>query len=153
MSVLSELGIDLSTGQFELGQGATTKNMIYIMDPNDLGPHTITLPAPLYNPLDTKGHSKDWLYANAPVDPWPNQTAGGVLLGNFGGGTYSTDEGYSAAGTGGNGWLSQDVAGMIPAPVRIGGRVLWRIDEIRAWLAAGVPDRKKWTTLLSPNSP
>lgn len=37
-----------------------------------------------------------------------------------------------------------DAAGKLPAPIRISGRVLWRVDEIRAWLAAGAPDRATW---------
>jgi prophage regulatory protein len=37
-----------------------------------------------------------------------------------------------------------DAAGKIPAPIRLGGRVVWLLDEIRAWLAAGAPDRKTW---------
>ena len=37
-----------------------------------------------------------------------------------------------------------DAAGKLPAPIRIGGRVVWRVDEIRAWLAAGAPDRETW---------
>lgn len=37
-----------------------------------------------------------------------------------------------------------DAAGKLPAPVRIGGRVVWRVDEIRAWLDAGAPDRETW---------
>ena len=37
-----------------------------------------------------------------------------------------------------------DSAGKLPAPLRIGGRVVWRVDEIRAWLDAGAPDRAIW---------
>lgn len=37
-----------------------------------------------------------------------------------------------------------DAAGKIPAPIRIGGRVVWRVDEIRAWLTAGAPGRDEW---------
>jgi prophage regulatory protein len=39
---------------------------------------------------------------------------------------------------------THDAAGKLPAPVRIGGRVVWRVDEIRAWLEAGAPDRETW---------
>jgi predicted DNA-binding transcriptional regulator AlpA len=39
---------------------------------------------------------------------------------------------------------THDRAGKLPAPVRIGGRVLWRTEEIRDWLNAGAPDRKTW---------
>ena len=37
-----------------------------------------------------------------------------------------------------------DAAGKLPKPIRIGGRVVWREDEIRAWLAAGAPNRDEW---------
>ena len=37
-----------------------------------------------------------------------------------------------------------DAAGKLPAPLRIGGRVVWRVDEIRDWIAAGAPDRETW---------
>jgi predicted DNA-binding transcriptional regulator AlpA len=35
-------------------------------------------------------------------------------------------------------------AGKLPAPVRIGGSVRWRRDEVLDWIAAGCPDRKTW---------
>jgi predicted DNA-binding transcriptional regulator AlpA len=41
-------------------------------------------------------------------------------------------------------WRSWDSAGLIPDPVRIGRSTLWRIDELRAWVAAGCPRRKDW---------
>lgn len=37
-----------------------------------------------------------------------------------------------------------DAAGKLPKPLRLGGRVVWRVREIRAWLAAGAPDRSTW---------
>ena len=40
-----------------------------------------------------------------------------------------------------------DAAGKLPKPVRIGGRVVWRLDEIRAWLDAGAPDRETWAAI------
>lgn len=39
---------------------------------------------------------------------------------------------------------SHDAAGKLPAPLRIGGRVVWRVAEIHAWLAADAPDRAAW---------
>ena len=39
---------------------------------------------------------------------------------------------------------THDAAGKLPKPVKVGGRVLWVLDEIRAWLAAGAPDRATW---------
>jgi predicted DNA-binding transcriptional regulator AlpA len=40
-----------------------------------------------------------------------------------------------------------DAAGKLPSPIRIGGRVVWRVAEIRAWLAAGAPDRETWARM------
>ena len=40
-----------------------------------------------------------------------------------------------------------DAAGKLPAPLRIGGRVVWRLDEIRDWLTAGAPDREMWMAI------
>ena len=37
-----------------------------------------------------------------------------------------------------------DAAGKLPAPIHIGGKVVWRLDEIRDWLAAGAPRRDEW---------
>ena len=40
-----------------------------------------------------------------------------------------------------------DAAGKLPTPLRIGGGVVWRVDEIRAWLEAGAPDRATWAAM------
>ena len=37
-----------------------------------------------------------------------------------------------------------DAAGKLPSPIRLGGKVVWRVDEIRDWLAAGAPRRAEW---------
>ncbi len=37
-----------------------------------------------------------------------------------------------------------DSAGRLPRPVRVGGRVLWMVAEIRDWLDAGAPPREEW---------
>jgi predicted DNA-binding transcriptional regulator AlpA len=34
--------------------------------------------------------------------------------------------------------------GLLPSPVRIGGQERWRVDEVRAWLKAGCPNRRDW---------
>lgn len=31
-----------------------------------------------------------------------------------------------------------------PLQVRLGGRVLWRAEELRRWTEAGLPSRSKW---------
>ncbi len=38
-----------------------------------------------------------------------------------------------------------DAGGRLPDPVRVGGSVRWRLDEIRLWIDAGCPDRETWT--------
>jgi predicted DNA-binding transcriptional regulator AlpA len=40
-----------------------------------------------------------------------------------------------------------DASGKLPAPLRIGGRVVWRTEEISGWLDAGAPDRETWAAL------
>ncbi|MBN9523298.1 helix-turn-helix domain-containing protein [bacterium] len=42
---------------------------------------------------------------------------------------------------------SHDAAGKLPQPLKLGGRVVWRLDELRAWLDAGAPDRATWAAL------
>jgi predicted DNA-binding transcriptional regulator AlpA len=37
-----------------------------------------------------------------------------------------------------------DAAAELPAPVRIGRLVRWRLEELSRWLDAGCPDRKAW---------
>lgn len=41
-------------------------------------------------------------------------------------------------------WRSWDAAGRVPRPVRFGRSTLWRIDELREWIAAGCPHRDEW---------
>jgi len=41
-------------------------------------------------------------------------------------------------------WRIWDSTGKIPQPIRIGRVTFWRYDELRAWVAAGCPDRARW---------
>jgi predicted DNA-binding transcriptional regulator AlpA len=34
--------------------------------------------------------------------------------------------------------------GKLPAPLKVGGAVRWRRQEILDWIAAGCPDRRTW---------
>ena len=38
-------------------------------------------------------------------------------------------------------------SGLIPLPVRLGRRTLWRVEEIHRWVDAGCPSREKWETM------
>jgi prophage regulatory protein len=42
---------------------------------------------------------------------------------------------------------TMDASGALPRPLRLGGCVRWWVEDIRAWLAAGAPDRRTWEAL------
>jgi len=43
----------------------------------------------------------------------------------------------------------QELLGKIgPRPLTIGRGLRYRVDEIRAWVAAGVPDRDTWRAMI-----
>jgi hypothetical protein len=44
-------------------------------------------------------------------------------------------------------WRSWDIFGKIPKPVRIGHATYWRPEELKAWVAAGCPDRETWEAM------
>lgn len=35
-------------------------------------------------------------------------------------------------------------SGLIPAPLRVGRSLLWRVRDLEAWVAAGCPPRDEW---------
>lgn len=41
-------------------------------------------------------------------------------------------------------WRTWNATARIPRPIRFGRSTLWRIDEVRAWIAAGCPNREAW---------
>ena len=41
-------------------------------------------------------------------------------------------------------WWKLDSSGRCPAAIRLGRRCLWKVDELREWLAAGCPPRDRW---------
>lgn len=44
-------------------------------------------------------------------------------------------------------WWKLHSSGRCPLPVRLGRKTLWRVEELKAWLAAGCPERLKWNAL------
>jgi prophage regulatory protein len=44
-------------------------------------------------------------------------------------------------------WHRLAAASRTPAPLRLGGAVLWRVAELVAWTEAGCPDRRTWLAL------
>lgn len=59
----------------------------------------------------------------------------------------SAAEAARLCGLGRTAWYGLLSSGRCPAPVRLGGRVLWRRDELAAWIAAGCPARERWDAL------
>src|SRR5690242_144520 len=41
-------------------------------------------------------------------------------------------------------WDRLNSAGLTPRPIKLGGAVLWRVEELRAWCEAGCPPRDEW---------
>lgn len=41
-------------------------------------------------------------------------------------------------------WYKARASNRIPAPVKIGGALRWRRDELKRWIAAGCPARTAW---------
>ena len=39
-----------------------------------------------------------------------------------------------------------------PMPIRLGGRVLWRRDELAAWVSADCPNRERWQLKKGENN-
>lgn len=61
----------------------------------------------------------------------------------------SAQEAARLCGRGVASWWRDHAAGRVPAPVRLGGRTLWRSEELRDWIEASCPDRKTWEIIRS----
>lgn len=44
-------------------------------------------------------------------------------------------------------WLRYTSSGKTPKPITLGGRTLWRLQELLAWIDAGCPARTKWENM------
>jgi predicted DNA-binding transcriptional regulator AlpA len=53
-----------------------------------------------------------------------------------------TDQSATLCGVSVASWFRLKAAGKTPAPVKLGGRVLYRVEDLRLWVAWGCPDRK-----------
>ena len=56
-------------------------------------------------------------------------------------------EAAALCGVGRTLWLDLDQRGRIPQGFKLGRRKLWRVDELKSWVAAGMPNREKWATM------
>jgi predicted DNA-binding transcriptional regulator AlpA len=56
-------------------------------------------------------------------------------------------EAAALCGTSPRTWRTWDAAGRIPRALHIGRSTFWRPEELKAWVAAGCPDRATWEAL------
>jgi predicted DNA-binding transcriptional regulator AlpA len=48
-------------------------------------------------------------------------------------------------------WWRMHAAARVPSPVKVGRKTLWRITELREWVAASCPGRQVWDALRKQN--
>jgi len=61
--------------------------------------------------------------------------------------TVSAVEAAALIGVSKSTWYAWTDAGRTPAPLKVGGRTLWRFDELQAWIDAGAPPRERWNQM------
>jgi hypothetical protein len=44
-------------------------------------------------------------------------------------------------------WWRLHAQKKVPTPNRLNGRPFWRVEELRAWVAAGCPDNRTWQAM------
>jgi hypothetical protein len=62
-----------------------------------------------------------------------------------------TDQAAAICGVSPASWFRLKAAGKTPAPVKLGGRVLHRVEDLKLWVALGCPDRKTFEAQKSAN--
>jgi predicted DNA-binding transcriptional regulator AlpA len=55
-----------------------------------------------------------------------------------------TDQAAALCGIGRATWYRQKAMGRTPAPVKLAGRVLYRIEDLRLWVSLGCPSLKEF---------
>ena len=55
-----------------------------------------------------------------------------------------SDEAAAMCGISRTAWWGLHSQSRVPAPIRLGRRTLWSVDELRGWIKAGCPAREKW---------
>jgi hypothetical protein len=48
-------------------------------------------------------------------------------------------------------WWRDHAAGRCPAPLKLGGRTLWRVEDLRLWVALGCPARREFEAVKKAN--
>jgi predicted DNA-binding transcriptional regulator AlpA len=62
------------------------------------------------------------------------------------------DEAAALANVSRSTWWKLHASGRCPAPVKLGGRTLWRREELRRWVDHGCPSRARWNILAAQES-
>jgi predicted DNA-binding transcriptional regulator AlpA len=60
---------------------------------------------------------------------------------------FRRTEAAAACGKGTSTWDKLTAAGLNPAPIKLGGTVLWSAEELAAWIRHGCPDRSTWKAI------
>ena len=55
-----------------------------------------------------------------------------------------TEQAAAACGIGRATWFRLKSAGKTPAPVKLAGRVLYRVEDLKLWVSLGCPPRKEF---------
>ncbi len=58
-------------------------------------------------------------------------------------------EAWTLCGLSKSSWYKHLAAGRIPRPVKIGGALRWRREELLRWIDAGCPARSAWDAMNS----
>jgi len=90
---------------------------------------------PQYDPLNKRRGP------HAPVPTTPVTPVAPAPLEPF---AVSAPDAAKLCGVGKTLWHELDSTARIPAPIKLGARCVWVVDELRAWLHAGAPPRDQW---------
>ena len=63
-----------------------------------------------------------------------------------------TDRAAALCGVSPASWYRLKAAGKTPAPVRLGGKVLYRISDLELWVSFGCPGRREFEAGLAVNT-
>jgi predicted DNA-binding transcriptional regulator AlpA len=56
----------------------------------------------------------------------------------------AADTAAAMAGVSQSSWWRLHAGEKVPRPNKLGGRTLWRVDELKRWIEAGCPCRRIW---------
>ncbi len=63
-----------------------------------------------------------------------------------------TDEAATLCAVSPASWYRLKAAGKTPAPIHLGGKVLYRVEDLRLWVAMGCPTQKEYAARRAANA-